>query len=72
MIRILRFRIKISIKNTIINIIINYKYTQHLNVVINNTLARNLFELFNFEIRFEMMLRNAFLKFFHSNRDFKV
>ena len=66
----LRSHIKF-IKNTIINTIINYNYAQHFEIVINNTLAKNLLKLSDFEIKFEMMLRNALSKFFRYNRDFE-
>ena len=64
--------IKAFIKNTIINIIINYNYTQHFDVAIDDIPARNLFESFDFEIKFEVMLKNASLKSFRRSRDFEL
>ena len=60
------------IKNTIINIIINYNHAQHLEIAIDDTLARNLSKSFDFEIKFEMMLRNVFSEFSRYNRDFEL
>ena len=73
---ILRFsyqdsHVKALIKNTIINIIIDYNYAQHFDVAINNIFARNLPKSLDFEVKFEMILRNAFSKFFRYNRDFE-
>ena len=52
--------------------IINYSYAQHLDVVIDDIFTRNLFESSDFEVKFEIMLKNAFSKFFRYNRDFEI
>ena len=64
--------IKILIKDTIINTIIDYNYAQHPDVAVDDILARNLFESSDFGVRSEVMLRNAFSEFFHYSRDSEV
>ena len=66
-----RSHVKVFIKYIIINII-NYNYAQHFEIAIDNTFVRNLPKSFNFEIRFEIMLRNASSKSFRRNRNFEL